>query len=198
MRRGALVGVRPQDVSAARFCIIFIWNTLMTTRTERLAAALLADRDRKAFERANVGVCFMCARGMIYHGSRFCSDRCCDYYDAGAAGCEQDWRQPDIAYTYLDGHPMSKAAHGFKIACAHCRREFDSKGSRCCSAECERRYREREQNLATLAEIGAKVKESRRCDCGANIPMWRNGRKVSSATRFCSPKCKTRAFRAAA
>ena len=131
----------------------------MTTRTERLAAALLADRDRKAIERANVGVCFMCARGMIYHGSRFCSDRCCDYYDAGAAGCEQDWRHPDIAYTYLDGHPMSKAAHGFKIACAHCRKEFDSKGSRCCSAECERRYREREQNLATLAEVGAEVKE---------------------------------------
>lgn len=171
----------------------------MTTQTERLAAALLADRDRKTAERTDIGASFMCGRGMVYRGSRFCSDRCRDYYDTGVPGNEQDWRQPDIAYAYLDGRPMAKGAHGFKINCALCRLAFDSQGLRCCSTECERGYRERQSNMAVLAEIGAEVKKKRRCEqCGVNIPMWRNGRKVSSAMRFCSPKCKARAFRAAA
>ena len=78
-------------------------------------------------------------------------------------------------------------------------KEFDSRGPRCCSAECERGYRERQSNLAVLAEVGAEVKEKRCCErCGTNVPMWRYGRKVSSATRFCSPKCRAGAFRAAA
>jgi predicted nucleic acid-binding Zn ribbon protein len=129
-----------------------------TTQTERLAAALLADRNRKTIERTDIGACFTCARGVIYRGSRFCSDRCRDYYDTGAPGCEQDWRQPDIAYAYLDGRPMAKGVHGFKINCAHCAKEFDSRGLRCCSTECERGYREREQNRATLAEVGVGLK----------------------------------------
>jgi hypothetical protein len=33
--------------------------------------------------------------------------------------------------------------------------------------------------------------------CGARIPSWRNGRKVSSATRFCSDACAQKARRAA-
>jgi hypothetical protein len=173
--------------------------TTQTERAERLAAQLLADRNRKTTERTEIGACFMCGRGMVYRGTRFCSDRCRDYYDTGAPGNEQDWRRPDIAFTYLDGRSMAKGVHGFKINCAHCAKEFDSKGLRCCSPECERGYREREQNRATLAEVGVEVKEKRPCEqCGVNIPMWRNRRKVSSVTRFCSPKCKARAFRAAA
>jgi hypothetical protein len=169
--------------------------TTQTSRAEKLAAQLLADRQRKAPERADIGACFMCARGMIYRGSRFCSDRCRDYYDAGAPGCEQDWRYPDVAFTHLDGQPMTKGTHGFKINCAHCRKEFDSKGLSVVPPKCERGYREREQNRATLAEVGVEAKEKRRCEqCGVNIPMWRNSRKVSSATRFCSPKCKARAI----
>jgi hypothetical protein len=108
-------------------------------------------------------------------------------------------RQPDIACTYLDGRPMAKGVHGFKINCAHCAKEFDSKGLRCCSTECERGYRERQQNRATLAEVGVGLKEKRRCEqCATNIPMWRNGRKVSKSARFCSPRCRDKAWRAAA
>lgn len=167
-----------------------------TTQTERLAAALLADRNRKTTERTDIGACFMCARGMIYRGSRFCSDRCRDYYDTGAPGCEQNWRQPDIAYTYRDGRPMAKGVHGFKINCAHCHKESDSRGLRWCSVECERGYRERQTNIAILAEVGAEVKEKRRCaECERNIPTWRNGRRVSAALRYCSPKCRQKGWR---
>jgi hypothetical protein len=172
--------------------------TTQTEKAERLATQLLADRNRKTTERADIGSCFMCGRGMICRGTRFCSDRCRDYYDTGVPGCEQDWRHPDIKYTYLDGQPMAKGAYGFKIACAHCHKEFDSRGLRCCSVECERGYRGRQANIAILAEVSAEVKEKRRCaECGRNIPTWRNGRRVSAALRYCSPKCRQKAWRGA-
>jgi hypothetical protein len=97
--------------------------------------------------------------------------------------------------------PMRRGSEGFYIACAHCRKEFESKGLRCCSKECESAYRERQDNLAVMAEAGIEPSSDKRIcaapDCGARIPVWRNGRKVSSATRFCSPKCKQKAHRAA-
>jgi hypothetical protein len=80
---------------------------------------------------------------------------------------------------------LSKTVNGFKIVCAHCRKGFESKGLRCCSPECERAQREREVNLAVLAEAGIEPKARRRCECcDAVIPTWRKGRRVSSKTRF--------------
>lgn len=47
-----------------------------------------------------------------------------------------------------------------------------------------------------MAEAGIEPAAKRRCAvCAAVIPAWRKGRKVSSATRFCSPKCSRRAKR---
>ena len=53
----------------------------MTKRTERLAEAILADRNRPSAERTDIAKCFMCGTGMMYRGSRFCSPRCRDFYD---------------------------------------------------------------------------------------------------------------------
>jgi hypothetical protein len=47
-----------------------------------------------------------------------------------------------------------------------------------------------------MAEVGIEVAPKKQCaapGCSATIPKWRNGRKVSKAARFCSPKCAARA-----
>ena len=168
-------------------------------RTAQLASALLADRNRIKTVRADITECFMCGVGMMYRGDRFCSERCRHYYDAGNPGHEQTWRQPEAVYCDRSGNRMRPGAKGFVIQCAHCRKEFDSTGLRCCSTECERAYRERKDNLAVMAEAGIEPAAKKVCaapGCGVAIPKWRKGRKVSSATRFCSPKCAQRAKRA--
>jgi hypothetical protein len=63
---------------------------------------------------------------------------------SGNPGVEQTWLQPGIVYCDR------------RVACAYCRKDFDSSGLRCCSTDCERRYSERESNLATMAEVGSK------------------------------------------
>jgi hypothetical protein len=69
---------------------------------------------------------------MVDCGARFCSDGCRDYYDAGAPGHAQDWRQAKPDYSEL-----RQTQRGFRIACAHCCTEFESKGLRCCSPKCD-------------------------------------------------------------
>ena len=88
------------------------------------------------------------------------------------------------------------SASGFLIECASRRRKFFSKGLRSCSAECERRLKDRADIAATLAEVGMDepVSRARKCDvCGGCIPMWENKRKLPSTRRFCSARCKARA-----
>ena len=58
---------------------------------------------------------------------------------------------------------MRAGKEGFYINCAHCNKEFESKGLRCCSKECEKAYRERQDNLATLAEAGIEAAPKKRC-----------------------------------
>ncbi|MBR0692698.1 hypothetical protein [Bradyrhizobium lablabi] len=92
---------------------------------------------------------------------------------------------------------MKATASGFKIHCAGCQKEFESLGLRCCSTSCERRYREREETRAIMSEAGMEPAVKRKCEaCSNAIPKWRKGRRVSSATRFCSPSCADRARRA--
>jgi hypothetical protein len=82
--------------------------------------------------------------------------------------------------------------------CAGCHKEFESLGLRCCSTQCERRHREQRDKLAVMAEVGVQPSAKRGCEapgCEATIPKWRKGRKVSSATRYCSPKCARKAKR---
>src|SRR5262245_29659558 len=57
-----------------------------------------------------------------------------------------------------------------------------------CSSECERRFCERAENMALMAEVGMEPKAKRKCsapDCDNPIPKWRNGRRVSKRARFC-------------
>jgi hypothetical protein len=163
--------------------------------TQRLAKALLADRNKISVERDDIVGCFACGRSMLYRGDRFCSDNCRSGYDLGLAGHGQDWLKPQFDYRWRDGRPMKLGHAGFLIACANCHREFDSRGLRCCSKECESAWREREGKVAIMAEVGMEASPKKRCaECGAAVPKWRNGRRVSVATRFCSPRCarKTR------
>jgi ribosomal protein L24E len=169
------------------------------SKTERLAAAILADRDRPASQH-NVVPCFVCGHTFVYRArrgdlnGRFCSMRCQDWYDAGNEPIGEE-----IVYRWRDGQPMKKSANGFHINCAHCRKEFESLGMRCCSTDCERAYVERKSNLAVMAEAGIEPSARRHCEvCLAVIPKWRNGRRVSRSVRFCSEKCRKRALRAAA
>jgi hypothetical protein len=157
----------------------------------------------------------------------FCSLKCQSWYDAGNAPIEhghavkaykapiETWRVVagppgvEVGATYYPGMPprsrrftsMTMTEKGYRIRCAHCRKEFESLGLRCCSADCERRYREAQDNRAVMAEVGIEPASKRRCEnpeCVAVIPKWRNGRKVSSATRFCSPRCSRKAAKLAA
>ena len=155
----------------------------------------------------------------------FCSLHCQSWYDAGNPPIEHDqpekaykapiegWRvvagpadvevsAPYYASVFPRGHSftsMTMTGKGYRIRCAYCRKEFESLGLRCCSAGCERSYREREANAAVMAEVGIEPSAKRHCEeCGAVIPKWRNGRKLSSATRFCSPRCSRKARKLAA
>ena len=113
--------------------------------------------------------------------------RCQDWYDAGNAPVAVE-----IVHRWGD-KSLQKTADGFKIACAHCRKDFESKGLRCCSVECGRAYRGREENLAVMAAAGIEPKTKRCCECcDVVIPTWRKGRRVSSKTRFCSANCSSK------
>ncbi len=172
----------------------------MTMTKQAIASAIERDLLRcDAPTGPDTTKCFSCGRGMIDKGSRFCGERCRDdWYDAGRPGLEQDWLLPAQRFHGRDGHAMLPTKNGFVIQCVRCHKEFESRGLRCCSPECERAYREREENLRLMAEVGLELPVKRTCaDCGAIIPKWRNGRRVSRTTRFCSPGCSRRAKLAA-
>jgi hypothetical protein len=105
---------------------------------------------------SNTVACWSCGRTFRYRGRQsalngnFCSVTCQDWYDAGNPALHQE---PTIVYRWRDGRPMKMGTRGFLINCAHCSQEFDSKGLRCCTSDCERRYRERQDNLAVMAEV---------------------------------------------
>jgi hypothetical protein len=160
-----------------RFCTSFstgdIFNDI-TERAERLAANLLADRQREQ-PKHNILPCFSCGYTFVYRGRQgdlngnFCSMRCQAWFDDGNPTYEQ--QQTGIVYRWRDGRPMKRA------------------------------YNERQTNLAAMTEAGIEPATKRRCaapGCEATIPKWKNGRRVSSKVTFCSPKCRQRAKRAAA
>jgi hypothetical protein len=176
-------------------------------KTEQLAAALLADRNKTVQERTDIITCFACGYSFVYRGrqgelnGRFCSMRCQDWYDAGNPSYERQRELTKIVYRDRAGRPMKPGRDGFYIRCVGCDTEFESKGLRACSIECERRHNERKNNLAIMAEAGIEPAAKRYCEregCGAVIPKWRKGRRVSAATRFCSPRCADRARKRAA
>jgi hypothetical protein len=146
--------------------------------------------------------------------------RCQDWYDAGnkALGDPDTtnlrrWKviagPPGLEigsdhYTGVFGRepiPMWRGRDGFYIACKHCNEEFESKGLRCCSKECETAYRETEERRAKMKEAGIEPSNRRMCQapaCDRPIPKWKNGRQVSSKVQFCSPLCRKRAAKSVA
>jgi hypothetical protein len=181
--------------------------------------------DREHTEaRHNIVPCFACGYTYTYKGrsgelnGRLCSLKCQAWFDAGGApyGAPDEislvgWRvvagPPGIEtgtdyYATLFGRQpiaMKRTTAGFKIDCVGCQKEFESRGLRCCSDQCERRYRERQDNIALMAQAGMEPSVKRRCagpGCEKTIPKWRNGRAVSKAMRYCSPACRRRAKKA--
>jgi hypothetical protein len=153
----------------------------MTLSTASLTATLLRDRSRQRPE-TTFPECFACGRSYSRGDGRFCGSKCRAGYDAG--GPRHEPSRPTFNL------PIGKT--GFLIECASCQTQFDSRGLRCCSVECERRHREREQLEAELADNPFRAIKRKCQECGGPIPNWRNGRRVSSATRFCSSRCKDR------
>ena len=186
-------------------------------RNSGLAAQIEADIIGRETSRHNIVPCRVCAHAFIYRGRRgdlngnFCSLHCQSWYDDGKPEIDHNPTAtasktpltgrrvvagpPDLevgSLYYESIFPKLTPMNGYRIKCANCSKEFESKGLRCCSAECERRYRDREFNIAVMAEVGIEAKAKRKCanpDCSNTIPKWRNRRQVSSATRFCSPRC---------
>jgi hypothetical protein len=157
------------------------------TRAARLAQAIVRDwQSQQCIDQATPA-CMVCGRGYAPRGSRFCSGRCRDTFDAGAPV----FAPPEIDRFFT----RPKAGAGFRIDCAHCKRPFSSHGLRCCSIDCERslcRRHERDRELAGNAFRSPRPP----CEtCGVPLPRWRNGRQVSKATKFCSRSCRDRAAR---
>jgi hypothetical protein len=161
------------------------------SRTARLTAAILRDRER-APQVTNVAAsCFLCGRSYCYVGpsgddsGMFCTGKCRDAFDAG--------HQPDTTPTLKRATmTLRSGSRGFYVKCAGCQKDFESKGLRCCSSDCERSARERETNAEVLAEVGMEVAAKRICEregCGGTIPKWRKGRLVASNVRFCCSRC---------
>jgi hypothetical protein len=157
------------------------------SRSAKLAEAMLRDRTRR--------------KGASASRSRRTIDRLRPLLDRPGG----PWRvvaPADRDPGYLPTTPMRMGRVGCFIACRSCGIKFESKGWGYCPTCMEMPAEERcarEQNKADLAEIGIKPPTRRMCEagCGQHIPRWRNGRLVSSATRFCSDKCAARARRRA-
>jgi hypothetical protein len=205
----------------------------ITERAERLAAQLLADRQRER-PKHNIVPCWSCGTTYVYRGRQgdlngnFCSTRCQAWFDEGKATYEQQCEHerklmgaalggfvvvagpPELevganyyASVFPKGFkftPMRRGSKGFYIACKHCNKEFESKGLRCCSQDCERAYRESQERRAVMKEAGIEATGRRMCErigCDRPIPKWKNGRQVSSKVRFCSDLCRKRSAKAA-
>jgi hypothetical protein len=183
------------------------------SRVDRLTQRLLDDRAKQR-PAARAGGCFLCGKSYSPQpptgddSTRFCSTKCREAYDAGAmpavelnafAVPPEGWRViAGPAPGYMPKQAMRMGRHGFFIDCLHCRKEFESKGLRCCSTECERAYTGRAKTVATLAEIGEGLPEKRKCEhCGSSIPNWIGEgvkrHRTRKSQRYCSARCQRKA-----
>jgi hypothetical protein len=160
-----------------------------TPLAEAIERDILADRkpDSKSQE------CFTCGRPFLKLGERFCSEWCRESFDAGAP--PHDPIQVSKSKPRWYSLPIGR--HGFLIDCRGCGRTFDNVGLRCCSTDCERSLRRKEQLDAELADDPFRAVKRKCAGCGGDIPNWRNGRRVSKATEFCSRRCRDESARMA-
>ena len=136
----------------------------------KITASLLRE-PAKPTRDVQVQACFSCGRTYSTGDGRFCHPRCRQWFDDGDP--PYDHRYPDKSNPRWYSLPMGR--HGFLIPCAGCGKTFDSKGLRCCSTACERRYRQQEEAAAIMAEVAMERLTKRAClHCGGDIPNWLN------------------------
>lgn len=179
---------------------------------DRLTRRLLDDRARQiAKPPPRVAGCFLCGRSYSLqaptgdNSTRFCSDKCREAYDAGAMPVAELNPYAVDQGRIIAGPPpgrmpkaMRMGRHGFYIACLHCKREFESKGLRCCSTECERGLKDRAETLAVIAEVGGSLTEKRKCSvCGEPVPKYvgtgKHRRLTNKTKTTCSNRCREKA-----
>jgi hypothetical protein len=112
--------------------------------------------------------CFACGRAFIKGDGRFCSTRCRDAFDNGFPPYMRDRGPiPEKPWRHVAGPPfemppeLPRQGDGCLIECRGCRRQFVSRGLRCCSTECERKHRERQEIEAIMAEVGVEAAPKR-------------------------------------
>jgi hypothetical protein len=196
---------------------------LANTIALQIVASTAEPEVEKPEHGADFDRCFSCGHGMVYSGpqgddsGRFCSDHCRDWFDAGnrpwwenAGFSPNTYTVPHLyssrGWKVVAGPPGLEISsehyapfqtQDYPLKCAGCSKPFHSKGLRCCSTECESQYRERQKNIADMAEVGMERPTKRKCDeCGGSIPNWINGRRVQKNKRFCSSRCTQRARKA--
>jgi hypothetical protein len=183
------------------------------SRADRLAERFLEDRARRAGRpQPRISGCFLCGRSYSTQPSegddsiRFCGAKCREAYDAGAMP-ERDVNPfAPGPWHVIAGPPPGHMAngtrlgkHGCFVNCLHCKREFESKGLRCCSVECERGLKDRAETVAMLAEVGGTlIVEKRKCEvCGGDIPKYvgigKQRRLTNKTKTTCSPRCQAKA-----
>jgi hypothetical protein len=151
---------------------------------EALTNAIMRDRERDRTREISP-LCFSCGRAYtsgIGGVGRFCSLRCRDAFDSGFPAYA-----PPKSYRELVAW---QGPLGMLINCSGCGKKFDSCGLRCCSIECRRASRRKQELDAELAGQPFRAVKRRCSHCGGAIPNWRKGRRVSSAVKFCSPRCQ--------
>jgi len=172
------------------------------TLVARITADLLSpDKPRDT----NVTPCVTCGRPTLIQGgdpdNTFCRAQCERALEAGLVPRYADLPMINGVYSrswsvvagtapgYMP-QPMRMSKDGFLIACANCRREFDSRGWRCCSTECERSFKAKERNMAIIGQSDMDPPTKRKCEqCSRDIPNWRDGRRVRQDSQFCSKAC---------
>jgi hypothetical protein len=163
----------------------------------RLAEAIARDILKPAAKPQQSRDCFACGRSFTYRGpcgddsGRFCSSRCRIGFEAGLPPYDPDY----ASKTNPRWYSLPIGPTGFRIDCAHCRQWFNSRGLRCCSLDCERDLHRKQELEDELANDPFRAVKRRCAGCGGNIPNWRNGRRVSKATRFCSDRCRKKTGR---
>jgi hypothetical protein len=187
------------------------------TTAATIERAILRDREQRparTIPEANAS-CFHCGKPFAYRGprgdnsGRFCSHQCRIEYDIPGAFSFDPFkvtRRRVIAGSdpgYLVATPMTPVKHkdqpgGWRVACRGCGKPFESRGWVYCSRDCKRLSAERTANRAAILEADMELPAKRPCPapgCRHAIPVWREGRRVSSRTRFCSDLCRSRASR---
>jgi hypothetical protein len=160
--------------------------------TATLTDAIFSNLTSETETKASRGIieCFACRSTFVYRkpddperNARFCSKRCQDAFDAGVR-----YKPAEIEYQHADGRAMAKRGLGFAMTCPGCDKEFTSLGLRCCSPECERAYRDRQEAIKKAAQVGHEVKLKRTCEvCGKRIPRYtETGRATRTTVRHCS------------